>query len=65
MNRKELESSIELLDNSVEKLVEINSSVGGSIVPDYILDNLQSVIARLEHAYRYAEPDVYGDEEDE
>ena len=53
MNTEELEDNIKLLDDAVEQLVVINESLGASVIPDTILENLQHVIAYMEREIRY------------
>lgn len=52
MNKQELETNIELLDDAVEVLVGINKSIGTLVVPDTILEDLQHVISYMEREIR-------------
>jgi len=65
MNTEELEDNIKLLDDAVEQLVVINESLGASVIPDTILENLQHVIAYMEREIRYGCHEEEDDTEDD
>lgn len=52
MNKQELEKSIDLLDNAVERLVEVNDGMGATLIPDSVLEDLQQVISYMEREIR-------------
>mgnify|MGYP005610815141 CR=1 FL=1 len=50
MNKQELETSIDLLDDIVEQLVEIDGGLG--LIPGNVLENIQHVISYMEREIR-------------
>lgn len=52
MTRLELEVNIYKLDEAVEQLVLINERLGGEVISDWVLCNIQHTIAFLEREIR-------------
>lgn len=65
MNKQELERSIDLLDNAVERLVAVNEGVGASLIPDSVLEDLQQVISCMEREIRDGTEEGYVEYDEE
>ena len=63
MNKQELETNIDLLDDIVEQLVEIDAGLG--LIPEGVLEGIQHVISYMEREIRDGCEESYTDYDEE